>query len=492
MHYRSPEFIEQGQYGPLTLLEVQLPPAGQALAVGMNDSTTLDVDLRELSFERRTKLLHKNWRMLQSLQSMAQIRHWLENMEEQGHICLVNVHAAFLNSRPDVTKTFGESKTLFWNLVNSRGPFQDNKFIIDQSVALCGLFDGPCSVRVGNFHGANRIVVKDFWDMTDNQALRFATLTDTVYPSYSLCIASLVTLVNFCSNAYRQDQSIEKLLQRQVFRFRNAAESRVVVRSYFHDMYMLSTADAGRRLLHNAINWVKSPLVTINERWLMLLSAVFLPDNISTRDYSVHDRVRALVIINPRLFSNEELRHQYPTIYKARSCLLLEYLNQNSASLLLYGLSSAGEAAGVLRLKLMGSLVWILQNLYQTTNVDALLSMSDIAYLMHSGGVLAVTATSHLFESELFHIFSGDDVSSQLRLLIKSNLKQIIKAAPRQFEKLVSRSAWKVYYSHTLTTVDEVTTQALARMQSSMSPVRQPEAFATTMLQFISHHTSCK
>jgi hypothetical protein len=71
----------------------------------------------------------------------------------------------------------------------------------------------------------NCIVPADFWDMTDNQALRFATLADTVYPSYSLCIASLIQMVNFCSASYRQDESIEKLLQRQVFRFRNAAES---------------------------------------------------------------------------------------------------------------------------------------------------------------------------------------------------------------------------------------------------------------------------
>ena len=135
----------------------------------------------------------------------------------------------------------------------------------------------------------------------------------------------------------------------------------------------------------------------------MLLSAMFLPDNINTRDHSVTDRIRALVVINPRSLSNEELRHQYPTIYKAHSCLLLEYLNQNSASLLLYGQSAAGEAAGVLRLKLMGSLVWILQEFYQVTDVDAFLSMSDIAYLMHSGGVLESTATAHQFDSQLFH-----------------------------------------------------------------------------------------
>lgn len=252
---------------------------------------------------------------------------------------------------------------------------------------------------------------------------------------------------------------------------------------------MLTTADAGRRLLESAINWVKSSLstvavqITINERWLMLLSAVFLPDHISTRDHSVNDRVRTLVIINHRSFSNEELCHQYPTIYKARSCLLLEYLNQNSASLLLYGQSTAGEAAGVLRLKLMGSLVWILQNFYQKTNVDALLSVSDIAYLMHSGGVLAATATAHLFESQLFHIFSGEDASSQLRSLIESNLKQVIKTAPRQFDKLVSH-AWKVYCNHKLTTVEEVTTQALARMHSSMTPVQKPVAFTSIAPQF--------
>ena len=216
---------------------------------------------------------------------MAQTRHWLENMEEQGHIYLVHVHAAFSNFQPEVNKTFGETKRLFWNLVNSRGSFQDNRLIIDQSVALAEVTVEYLIIRSVSewaiFMEQNCVVVKDFWDMTDNQALRFTTLADTVYPSYNLCIASLITMVNFCSNAYRQDQSIEKLLQRQVFRFRNAAESglllsdidaRDVLRSYFRDAYMLTTADAGRRLLESAINWVKSSLstvavqITINER----------------------------------------------------------------------------------------------------------------------------------------------------------------------------------------------------------------------------------
>jgi hypothetical protein len=86
----------------------------------------------------------------------------------------------------------------------------------------------------------------------------------------------------------------------------------------------------------------------------------------------------------------------------------------------------------------MGSLVWILQDFYQVTDVDAFLSMSDTAYLMHSGGVLASTTTAHQFESQLFHIFSGQDVLSQLSSLIASNLKQVIKAVPRQFGLMVT------------------------------------------------------
>ena len=504
MHYRAPGSCDQGQHGPIALREVHLPPADQDLTVGVHDGTELNIDLRDLSFERRTKLLHQNWKMVQSLQSMDQIRQWLEGMEPLGHIYLVHVHAAFLNSKPDVNKTFGETKRLFWNLVNSRGIFQNDRLIIEHSVALAEvtveyLIARPVS-EWAVFMAQNCIVPADFWDMNDNQALRLATLGDAVYPSYTLGIASLIQMVNFCSTSYRHDESIEKLLQRQVFRFRNAPESglelakvdaHIAIRSYFGDVYMLTAADAGLALLQRAIYWVKSSLstvavrITVNERWLTLLSALFLPDTIKTRDHSVNDRVRVLVAINPRSFSNEELRHQYPTIYKARGCLLLEYLNQNSAALLLYGQSTAGEAAGVLRLKLMGSLVWILQDFYQTTNIDAVLSVSDVAYLMHSGGVLAATNITHLFESQLFHIFEGHDVPSQLRSLIESNLKQVIKAAPRQFDKLVSRHAWKAYYNHKLVTVDELTNQALARMQSSMTPVRQPAAFAIVAPQFI-------
>lgn len=161
---------------------------------------------------------------------------------------------------------------------------------------------------------------------------------------------------------------------------------RVAIHSYFPMMYVLTTADAGLRLLQSTVNWVKCN-GGANHYQRALVTAVFLPGNISTRDHSLHDRVRALVVINPRSFSNEELRHQYPAICKAYSCLLLEYLNRNNASLMLYGQSTAAEEAGALRLKLMGSLIWIMQDFYQVTNVDALLSVSDIAYLMHSGGV---------------------------------------------------------------------------------------------------------
>lgn len=134
-------------------------------------------------------------------------------MSEQGHLWLVNVHAAFSNSQLDVTKIFGESKNLFWNLVNCRGTFHDNRLVIDQSVSLAEVTVEFLIVRAVSdwaiFMAEHGIIVMDFWDMTDNQALRFTTIAQTVYPSYSLCIASLITMVNFCSDAYRQEQSNE-------------------------------------------------------------------------------------------------------------------------------------------------------------------------------------------------------------------------------------------------------------------------------------------
>jgi len=47
-------------------------------------------------------------------------------------------------------------------------------------------------------------------------------------------------------------------------------------------------------------------------------------------------KTRTLVAINPRTFSNAELREQYPTLLKAPSYLLLEYLQNNPMALLLY------------------------------------------------------------------------------------------------------------------------------------------------------------
>ena len=136
MHYRAPGSCDQGQHGPIALREVHLPPADQDLTVGVHDGTELNIDLRDLSFERRTKLLHQNWKMVQSFQSMDQFRQWLESMEQLGHIFLVHAHAAFLNCKPHVNKTFGETKRLFWNLVNSHGIFQNDRLITEHSVAL--------------------------------------------------------------------------------------------------------------------------------------------------------------------------------------------------------------------------------------------------------------------------------------------------------------------------------------------------------------------
>ena len=50
--------------------------------------------------------------------------------------------------------------------------------------------------------------------MTPEQELQFAALGTGVFPAFDLCMAMIIHLVNYCSDAYRHELTIELLLQR--------------------------------------------------------------------------------------------------------------------------------------------------------------------------------------------------------------------------------------------------------------------------------------
>jgi hypothetical protein len=117
--------------------------------------------------------------------------------------------------------------------------------------------------------------------------------------------------------------------------------------------------------------------------------------------------MQALSSISPRFYTNEELHVIYPSILKGPAHLPLDYLINNEMTQFLYGTC----------------IVAILQDFYNTENVDDYLSITVIAFLMHKGGISASTVARREFVSEVFFIFSGDKIAAQLKSVVESKLE---------------------------------------------------------------------
>ena len=154
---------------------------------------------------------------------------------------------------------------------------------------------------------------------------------------------------------------------------------------------------------------------------------------------NVAQQEKVLLTINPILFTNNELREIYPMLLKGPADRLLEYLNSNPMAVSLYGPSVAAEIYGCLCLKLLGCLVATLQELHDV--------VSDIAFLMNKGGVLASTKNHHVFESKVFYIFTNANVQSKLRELLESGMPMPMVSAPRDFTVLTSERHWVAYFN---------------------------------------------
>lgn len=76
-----------------------------------------------------------------------------------------------------------------------------------------------------------------------DDVLSFAALDATVHPRYDVLIAALINMVNYCSDAYRHDFSIEFMLQRQMIipestRLNlNVVDANTLLSAYFPALY---------------------------------------------------------------------------------------------------------------------------------------------------------------------------------------------------------------------------------------------------------------
>lgn len=105
----------------------------------------------------------------------------------------------------------------------------------------------------------------------------------------------------------------------------------------------------------------------------------------------------------------------------------------------LYGQSTGSEWFDILCLKLLGCLVAILQQTHGVVNVDSFLSVTDIACLMHDGGVILPTIGHH-------YIFDRSNVEAKLKRLVTNDKVIPIVSVPRSFQTLSSKLSWWTYY----------------------------------------------
>ena len=263
--YREPGAITCNGAGPLPLQDFISQRAPTLLAQYADDATVLSERCHNYSYEERARLLHRTWDALHQYTSLQQIREWLERLSVPGLILLVLVRAAYLNCQPDYLATFGKAKSTF-------GEFSSGTFIVERHVAIAAVTLPYFLVRsLRNWVGfctSHSVRINDFWNMTPEQELQFAALGTGVFPAFVLCMAMLIHLVNYCSDAYRHELTIELLLQRQVHPCKGQPESgltlmnvdgNLAMQSYFLEEQVAThmNDDSGRTRLESAVTWAK-------------------------------------------------------------------------------------------------------------------------------------------------------------------------------------------------------------------------------------------
>ena len=322
---------------------------------------------------------------------MIDIKKWLESLSKEDHLLLIHLYAAYWVTAPVVTLSFGRTKAMFWDAVNHVGTFVNGLFVITHEVPLVSVTVDSLLVRTVSqliqFLSRHQLTVADVWDVSLDDVLSFAALEYTVHPRCNVIIAALIDLVNYCSDAYRQEWSIELLLHRHICssqstRFNlTAVDTNTLLSAYFpavYDVGDLRVLD-GLHLLRRQAFVLSSPTPhhytsECNEHWLYLLACMFLPVDVNVTLQTNDAKVTALVNQRPPSYTNNTLRTTYPLLLQQPSYILKEFLDFNEMALVLYGAALATDTYGMLRLKLMGCLVAIIQDLCAVENVDSLLS----------------------------------------------------------------------------------------------------------------------
>jgi hypothetical protein len=303
---------------------------------------------------------------------LLDIKKWLESLSKEDHLLLIHLYAAFWVTTPVFTLSFGRTKAKFWDAVNHAGAFVNGHFVITHDVPLVSVTVESLLVRTLSqwiqFLSRHQLTVANIWNVSLDDVLSFAALDDTVHPSYNAIIAALIDMVNYCSDAYRHEWSIEFLLHRHISSYHSprlnltAVDANTLLSTYFPQLYDVNDLRVldGLHLLRRAQTFVLSSpshhhyTAECNERWLHLLSCMFLPLDMDVTALTNEAKVIALVSKRPPSFTKDTLRTAYPSLLQQPCYILKEFLDSNKMALGLYGVILASDTYGMLRLKLMG------------------------------------------------------------------------------------------------------------------------------------------
>ena len=171
----------------------------------------------------------------------------------------------------------------------------------------------------------------------------------------------MIDLVNYYSEVYRHDWSIELVLHKHIVSSPStrlnltAVDANVLLTAYFPTVYDFGDLRVldGLHLLRRAQTFVLSSQTPLrymsecNESWLHLLAVLFLPVDVDVTLLTKEGKVTALVNQRPPSYTNNTLRTTYPSLLQQPSYILKEFLDLNAMALDLYGATLATDTYGV-------------------------------------------------------------------------------------------------------------------------------------------------
>ena len=134
--------------------------------------------------------------VMHSFTTLLEIKTWLEQLHKDKHLLLVHLHAAYYNVDATGSITFGQAKKQFWHCLSCLSTFDDGILLAREwpalSIVRVELFLVYPVGHWSRFMATHTINAADVWNISRDRVPEFETLDSTVYPSYNVCLASLI------------------------------------------------------------------------------------------------------------------------------------------------------------------------------------------------------------------------------------------------------------------------------------------------------------